>query len=115
MRVRPSEGEALEELVSAYQGVQADIHRLARVYPREVLWQLMAASAISADDLSSESSAERFAQSLSERLLTLQDKTVHYDVFVRQDPERACFTLWCVERHIVWQQIRFWAGVFRLA
>ena len=48
-------GEALEQLVSAYQGVQADIHRLARVYPREVLWQLMAASGISADDLSSES------------------------------------------------------------
>ena len=87
----PVRGEALEELVSAYQGVQADIHRLARVYPREVLWQLMAASAISADDLSSESSAERFAQSLSERLLTLQDKTVHYDVFVRQDPERGLF------------------------
>ena len=87
----PVRGEALEELVSAYQGVQADIHRLARVYPREVLWQLMAASAISADDLSSESSAKSFSQSLSESLLTLQDKTVRYEVFVRQDPERGLF------------------------
>jgi len=84
----PLGGEALAELVSAYQGVAADIDRLARVYPRDVLWPMMEVSSLSTEALAVEASVQAFAVELSERLLTSQDKSLQYEVLVRQDPER---------------------------
>ena len=87
----PLGGEALAELVSAYQGVAADIDRLARVYPRDVLWPMMEVSSLSTEALAVEASVQAFAVELSERLLTSQDKSLQYEVLVRQDPERGFF------------------------
>ncbi len=87
----PLGGEALAELVSAYQSVAADIDRLARVYPRDVLWPMMEVSSLSTEALLAEASVQAFATEFSERLLTSQDKSLQYEVFVRQDPERGFF------------------------
>ena len=87
----PLGGQALAELVSAYQGVAADIDRLARVYPRDVLWPMAEVSTLSIEALASEASVQAFATELSGRLLTSQDKSLQYDIFVRQDPERGFF------------------------
>ena len=87
----PLAGEALAELVVAYQGVASDIERLARVYPRDVLWPLMAVPSLATTDLGDEDKVQAFATELSERLLTPQDKSVLYEVFVRQDPERSFY------------------------
>ena len=87
----PLGGEALAELVSSYQAVAADIERLARVYPRDVLWSMMAVPSLAAEDLMTEANVQAFATALSEHLLTPKDKSVQYDIFVRQDPERGFY------------------------
>jgi len=87
----PVAGEALAGLVSAYQAVAADIERLARVYPKDVLWPMMTVSSLATADLGEEAKVQAFAMELSEHLLTPQDKSVQHEVFVRQDPERGFF------------------------
>ena len=87
----PLAGEALAELVSSYQAVASDIERLARVYPRDVLWPMMTVPSLATEDLADERQVQAFALALSERLLTPQDKSVEYEVFVRQDPERGFY------------------------
>ena len=87
----PVAGEALAGLVSAYQAVAADIERLARVYPKDVLWPMMTVSSLATADLGEEAKVQAFAMEFSERLLTPQDKSVQHEVFVRQDPERGFF------------------------
>ena len=87
----PLGGEALAELVSSYQAVAADIERLARVYPREVLWSMMAVPSLAPEDLVNEANVQAFATALSEHSLTPKDKSVQYDIFVRQDPERGFY------------------------
>ena len=54
------------------------------MYPQDVLWPLMAVPALATADLGDEGAVQAFADALSERLLTSQDKSVLYDVFVRQ-------------------------------
>ena len=87
----PLGGEALAELVSLYQAVAADIERLARVYPRDVLWSMMAVPSLAPEDLVNEANVQAFATALSEHSLTPKDKSVQYDIFVRQDPERGFY------------------------
>ena len=87
----PLAGEALAELVSSYQAVASDIERLARVYPRDVLWPMMTLPSLATEDLADERAVQAFATALSEHLLTPQDKSVQYEIFVRQDPERGFY------------------------
>ena len=87
----PLAGEGLAELVGAYQKVASDIERLARVYPQDVLWPLMSVPSLATADLGDESIVQAFVTGLSERLLTPQDKSVQFEVFVRQDPERGFY------------------------
>ena len=87
----PLAGTALAELVSHYQNVASDIERLARVYPRDVLWSLLQVPTLDVGALSAEDSVSAFCQTLSEHLQTLKDKSVSHEVFVRQDPERGTF------------------------
>ena len=87
----PLAGEALADLVASYQAVAADIERLARVYPKDVLWPMMTVSALATADLADEGRVQAFAMELSEHLLTPQGKPVQYEVFVRQDPERGFY------------------------
>ena len=87
----PLTGEALSDLISSYQAVASDIERLARVYPRDVLWQMMAVPSLETEDLADEAKVQTFATAISERLLIPQDKSVRYEIFVRQDPERGFY------------------------
>ncbi|MEL0162235.1 MAG: DNA gyrase subunit B, partial [Halieaceae bacterium] len=87
----PLSGIALADLVSAYQGVASDIERLARVYPREVLWTLLQVPTLDVASLNSEDAVSAFADEVSEYLHTLKDKSVQYELFVRQDPERGTY------------------------
>jgi len=87
----PLAGTALAELVSRYQNVASDIERLARVYPRDVLWSLLRVPTLEVGALSAEDRVSAFCLALSEYLQTLKDKSVSYEVFVRQDPERGTF------------------------
>jgi DNA gyrase subunit B len=87
----PLAGPGLADLVSAYQGVASNIDRLARAFPRDVLWMLLEAPSLDVESLATEDAVSAFSSDLSERLLSLKDKSVQYEVFVRQDPERGTF------------------------
>ena len=87
----PLTGLALSNLVSAYQRVAFDIDRLARVYPRDVLWQVLNVAALGVDQLADEARVSAFATEMSECLLSIKDKSVQFEVMVRQDPERGYF------------------------
>ena len=87
----PLAGEALADLVTSYQAVAADIERLSRVYPKDVLWPMMTVSPLATADLADEGKVQAFVIELSKRLLTPQSKSVQYEVFVRQDPERGFY------------------------
>lgn len=87
----PLAGEALADLVTSYQAVAADIERLGRVYPKDVLWPMMTVSPLATADLADEGKVQAFVIELSKRLLTPQSKSVQYEVFVRQDPERGFY------------------------
>ena len=58
----PLSGEPLAELVASYQGVQADVERLARVYPRDVMWPMMIVPALSVEDLQEEAKVQVFVR-----------------------------------------------------
>ena len=87
----PITGEALAKLVADYQRVSSDIDRLARVYPRDVLWPMMFGPALLVEQMADEGAVQTFADALSERLLMEPSKTASYELFVRQDPERGGF------------------------
>ncbi len=81
-------GEPLSQLVNQYQQVETTIERLARVYPPTVLWSLLDVPGLSVDALADESAVLAFAEALNERLASVTDPATHFEVLVRQDPER---------------------------
>jgi DNA gyrase subunit B len=84
----PVTGQALEELVLRFRKVAATIDRLSRVYAPPVLWQLVYGARLSLAEMADEAAVQRFAEQLSERLLTVAPKGAEYTVSVRRDVER---------------------------
>jgi DNA gyrase subunit B len=78
-------GEALAALIHRYQAVEGIIHRRSRVYPADVLWELVYGPGLSTEDLVSEEAVSAFCIKLSERLQTLKVKGTSYNVEARQD------------------------------
>ena len=81
-------GEALEALATSHRTAAQTIDRIARLYAPNILWQLPFMDALSVDQLEDQARVQAFSGQLSERLLSLKDKTTSYEVVVRQDPER---------------------------
>ncbi|MDA9950875.1 DNA gyrase subunit B, partial [Luminiphilus sp.] len=81
-------GDALAELVSRYQRIEATVSRLSRVYSTDVLWELVYVSRLMVDDMGDESKVAAFADLLSERLLSITDSSASYECLLRRDPER---------------------------
>jgi len=86
-------GESLASLVSRYQAVEGIVGRRSRVYPEDVLWELVYGAALSAEDLASESAVSTFCEQLSERLLSLKVKGTSYSVEPRQDGDGLWYPL----------------------
>jgi DNA gyrase subunit B len=84
-------GESLQALVDQYRGVAATIDRLSRLYSAAVLWEMVYAPAISADDMRDEDTITGYAETISEQLLTSAPKGSSYSVVVRKDTERNLF------------------------
>tara|TARA_R110002110_G_scaffold205066_7_gene417051 strand:+ start:185978 stop:188395 length:2418 start_codon:yes stop_codon:yes gene_type:complete len=84
-------GEGLEALVQQYRAVAATIDRLSRLYSSEVLWEMVYGLSLSLDDMQDEATVQAFADSLSERLLSVAGKGSLYSVVVRKDQERQLF------------------------
>ena len=81
-------GDALAELVSRYQRIEATVSRLSRVYSTDILWELVYLPRLMVDDMGDESKVAAFADLLSERLLAITDSSASYECLLRRDPER---------------------------
>ncbi|WP_299980161.1 DNA topoisomerase (ATP-hydrolyzing) subunit B [uncultured Pseudoteredinibacter sp.] len=85
-------GSSLQELVVAYRLVMATIDRLSRLYPAEVLEQMIYQDAISSEQLKSESEVQQWSESLLTRLQGENRAGSHrYNVTVTEDSERHVF------------------------
>lgn len=85
-------GSALEALVGQYRAVMATIDRLSRLYPREVMEQLIYIPALKVEALPEQSSVAAWGQELEARLVVNNQTGSHrYTVSVEEDPERHVF------------------------
>ncbi|AQA17341.1 DNA topoisomerase (ATP-hydrolyzing) subunit B [Halioglobus japonicus] len=84
-------GEGLQALVDQYRDVAATIDRLSRLYAPDVLWQTVYGDSLTQEEMREEAKVTAFAETLSERLLTVAPKGSSYSVVVRKDTERSLF------------------------
>lgn len=85
-------GAGLEALVSEYRAVMATIDRLSRLYPSEVLEQLIYLESLKEEQLQSRESTQRWCDLLMERLAANNASGSHrYEVLVKEDEERSLF------------------------
>lgn len=85
----PIKGQGLAELVEDYREVEKLIDRLARLYPSEVMKNLIYLPELSAEALSDRSKVEVWCDAMLEAIN--QDKTagaVRYEVTIKEDHER---------------------------
>ncbi len=81
-------GEALEALVSEYRRVMATIDRLSRLYPPEVLEQLIYSTSLKEEVLSDEQQLQTWLDEVLARLTLNSSGSHRYEAFIKQDPER---------------------------
>jgi len=82
-------GTGLESLVKDYRAVMATIERLARLYPTEVLEQLIYLPPLNEEDLKDKEAMVAWADKLMARLDTGNTTGSHrYEVIIEEDSER---------------------------
>lgn len=85
-------GEGLESMVTEYRAVMATIDRLSRLYPSEVLEQLIYLEALKEEQLQDRDSTQRWCDLLLDRLSVNNASGSHrYEVLVKEDEERQLF------------------------
>jgi DNA gyrase subunit B len=85
-------GEALATLVTQYRAVMATIDRLSRLYPADVLEQLIYLPVLKVDELGDQTRVQAWADQLLTRLnLDLQGGSHRYETFVAENTERHLF------------------------
>ncbi len=85
-------GEALATLVAEYRAVMATIDRLSRLYPSDVLEQLIYLPQLNAEKLNDQGHVQQWCDQLLARMsLDLQGGSHRYEVFVSEDTERHLF------------------------
>ncbi|ODS24390.1 DNA gyrase subunit B [Candidatus Endobugula sertula] len=88
----PISGHALESLVKDYRQVIAIIERLSRLYPAEVLEQMIYISPLSTQQLADQKSVQQWSEELSMVLQDLETNgSSRYIVTVKEDLERHLF------------------------
>ncbi len=109
------QGEQLELLVSDFRKAMRSVDRLARVYPQEVLQELVYLPALDHQELADESRVAAWTQQLGERLSNLSEasKTHRYKVSVAEDTEFHQFLPQLdIVAHGVPRRLRFSADFF---
>jgi len=106
-------GEGLENLVRRYQAVEGIINRRARVFPAEVLWELVRSSRVAEAQLADEAAMLAFSEELSERLHTLKTKGFNYSIDVRSEKEGEWYPLIRMLAHGVERPIPLRPDFFR--
>ncbi|MFL0797705.1 MAG: DNA topoisomerase (ATP-hydrolyzing) subunit B [Cellvibrionaceae bacterium] len=84
-------GEGLNKLVHQYNATLANIERLARVYPKEVLEQMIYIPAVTMDDLKDQATMENWGEQLKGRFTFGNGGSHRYKVIIEEDSERHLF------------------------
>lgn len=85
-------GEGLESLVNEYRSVMAKIARLSRLYPTEVLEQLVYLAQLTEEHLKHKNEVQTWCDSLAEKLQLNNASGSHrYEILIKEDPERGIF------------------------
>ncbi|MES2604515.1 MAG: DNA topoisomerase (ATP-hydrolyzing) subunit B [Pseudomonadota bacterium] len=82
----PISGAALQTIVQDYRNVQAQINRLSRQYPTEVLDALLNHEGLKVDQLSSESAVRAWTEALT-KAVNERSTTAQFSIFVKHDIE----------------------------
>ncbi|WP_049723027.1 DNA topoisomerase (ATP-hydrolyzing) subunit B [Gilvimarinus polysaccharolyticus] len=85
-------GEALESLVGEYRAVMSTIDRLSRLYPSDVLEQMIYMPSLSVEQLASRESVEQWCELLASHFVNSHRAgSDRYEISVREDQERNLF------------------------
>ena len=86
-------GEQLEKLVAEFRNGMDTVTKLSRLYPKEILEELIYLPRLEESQLSSEEAVREWCVKLGVRLTALSEasKTHFYDVTVHHDPERSIY------------------------
>ncbi|WP_439509278.1 DNA topoisomerase (ATP-hydrolyzing) subunit B [Marinimicrobium koreense] len=85
-------GEGLEKLVYEYRSVMDTIERLSRLYPREILEQMVYLPSLTPEHLTDQGHIQQWCDQLLARLsLDTRDGSQRYLITVREDTERHLF------------------------
>ncbi|WP_024461786.1 DNA topoisomerase (ATP-hydrolyzing) subunit B [Marinimicrobium sp. LS-A18] len=85
-------GEGLEKLVYEYRSVMDTIERLSRLYPREILEQMVYLPTLTPEHLTDQGHIQQWCDQLLARLsLDTRDGSQRYLITVREDTERHLF------------------------
>jgi DNA gyrase subunit B len=85
-------GEGLQAVVEEYRSVMATIDRLSRLYPADILEQLIYLQSLASDNLSNREAVEQWGEALLQRINETHNSGSHrYQVFVKEDSERNLF------------------------
>jgi len=83
----PISGAALQTIVQDYRNVQAQINRLSRQYPSEVLDVLLNQQELTVEQLADEELVRRWTESLAKAVGETSTTHAHYSFLVRHDAE----------------------------
>ena len=85
-------GESLQSLVNQYREVTATIERLSRLYPSEVMDQMIYLPTLAVDDMTDREKVESWAEKLGKALNIDQRSGSHrYEISVSKDEERQVY------------------------
>ncbi|GAA5315995.1 MAG: DNA topoisomerase (ATP-hydrolyzing) subunit B [Candidatus Pelagadaptatus aseana] len=85
-------GEALQALVEEYRTVMATIDRLSRLYPADVLEQMIYLPALSSESLGDQDAVTQWGDQLLARITLNNNSGSHrYQVLIKEDQERHLF------------------------
>ncbi|MDY6830095.1 MAG: DNA gyrase subunit B, partial [Pseudomonadota bacterium] len=84
----PIQDQALESLVAEYQGVEARIHRLSRLYPEPLLWALVNAPRLEAEQLGVLQGLQAWLDSVQAQLAEHEVQGQRWALELEEDPER---------------------------
>ena len=85
------EGDALRELTERYYGVMDHIQRLERVFPPEVVEQLLYIPMFDVEDMSNRDAVAQWTAMLEERVSSFSDSHAQYHIDILEDSERHLF------------------------
>ncbi len=108
-------GEQLESLVVNYRNVMAIISKLSRLYPEEILEELIYLPTIELEDFSNQETMETWVKSLTQTVnrLNEESKSHRYSIEVAEDKERHQFVpVLSIMAHGIENQIKLSSDLF---